>query len=63
MNVPTIVVNSRRHHAFIMSGKMCPIRIMSYQRTDRTAAGHVQYIEYAAAISGSRRDRSSGRPE
>ena len=34
-----------------MVKKMCPIQIMSYQRIDRTAAGHVQYIEYAAAIN------------
>ena len=34
-----------------MVKKMTPVRIAKYERADRTAAGHVQYIEYTATIN------------
>ena len=34
-----------------MVKKMIPVRTMSFQRTNRTAMGHSQIIEYATTIS------------
>ena len=34
-----------------MVKKMCPIRTAKYERQSRTAAGHVQTVEYIAAIT------------
>ena len=34
-----------------MVKKMCPIQSMKYDRQSRTAVGHVQTVEYIAAIN------------
>ena len=34
-----------------MVKKMCPIRTAKYERQSRTAVGHVQRVEYIAAIT------------
>ena len=34
-----------------MVKKMCPIRTAKYERQSRTAVGHVQRVEYIAALS------------
>ncbi len=34
-----------------MVKKMCPIRSTKYERQSRTAVGHVQRVEYIAAIT------------
>lgn len=31
--------------------KMCPVRTAKYERQSRTAVGHVQWVEYIAAIT------------
>ena len=34
-----------------MVKKICPVRIMKYDRHNRIAAGHVQTVQYIAAIT------------
>ena len=34
-----------------MVKKMCPVRSMKYDRQSRTAVGHVQRVEYIAAVT------------
>ena len=34
-----------------MVKKMCPVRSAKYERQSRTAVGHVQMVEYIAAVS------------
>ena len=34
-----------------MVKKMCPVRTAKYERQSRTAVGHVQRVEYIAAIT------------
>ena len=33
-----------------MVKKMCPVRIAEYERNNRNAVGHVQKVEYIAAV-------------
>ncbi|MBR2422813.1 MAG: alpha/beta-type small acid-soluble spore protein [Oscillospiraceae bacterium] len=34
-----------------MVKKICPVRIMKYERQSRTAVGHCQRVEYIAAVT------------
>ena len=34
-----------------MVKKMCPVRSMNYERQSRTAVGHMQRVEYIAAVT------------
>ena len=34
-----------------MVKKMCPVRTAKYERQSRTAAGHVQRVEYIASVT------------
>ena len=34
-----------------MVKKMCPVRSMKYERQSRTAVGHIQRVEYIAAVT------------